>query len=226
MGKRKINFSSCSDVTKKLLKIGASQGVDRAFTTFIELFATLLASDADPVNGEERKKRYREISDSLSADIKKEYLELIELVKQTFAKNADDPIDVLGVVFHELNLHNAWHGQFFTPNDVARFMALLVNPTSSDENGIASMNEPTCGAGTMVIAAAWAMKNNGEDYSKKLLVVAQDIDIRCVWMSYIQLSLYEIPAVIMHGNTLTNEVWAKWYTANYSKVAGGASCGS
>ena len=207
MGKRKINYSHCSDITKKLLKIGASQGLDRAFTTFIELYAVSLASNGDHVNGEKRKKRYQEISDSLSADILKEYFELIEIVGQTFAKNADDPVDILGVVFHELNLQNAWSGQFFT-------------------DGITSLNEPTCGAGTMVIAAAWVMKNNGEDYSKKLLVVAQDIDIRCVWMSYIQLSLYKIPAVVIHGNTLTNEVWAKWYTANYRDVAGGALCGN
>lgn len=226
MGKRKINYSSCSDITKKLLRIGVSQGVDRAFTTFIELFATFLATDADPVNGDERKKRYQEINDSLSDEIRKEYLELVDIVKQTFAENADDPVDILGVVFHELNLHNAWHGQFFTPNDVARLMAMLVNPTGESENGISSLNEPTCGSGTMVIAAAWAMKNSGVDYSEKLLVVAQDIDIRCVWMSYIQLSLYKIPAVIIHGNSLTDEVWGKWYTANYSDVAGGVLCGN
>lgn len=226
MGKRKINYSSCSEITKKILKIGTSQGVDRAFTTFIELFATLLASGGDPVNGEERKKRYQDISDSLSADIREEYLELFDLVKQTFAKNADDPVDILGEVFHELNLQNAWNGQFFTPNDVARLMAMLVNPTSKGKGRFALLLEPTCGSGTMVIAAAWAMKNNGEDYSKKLLVVAQDIDIRCVWMAYIQLSLYKIPAVITHGNSLTEEVWAKWYTANYSDVAGGVLCGN
>lgn len=226
MGKRKINYSSCSDITKRLLKISTSQGVDKAFTTFIEFLATFLASDVDPINGEERKMRYQEINDSLSADIRKEYLELIDLVKQTFAENADDPVDILGEVFHELNLHNAWHGQFFTPNDVARLMAMLINPTSKEDDGIASLHEPTCGSGTIVIAAARAMKNNGEDYSKKLLVVAQDIDIRCVWMSYIQLSLYNIPAVIIHGNSLTDEVWAKWCTANYSEVAGGALCGN
>lgn len=226
MGKNKINNSSCSDITKKLLKIGSSQGIDNAFTTFIELFASSLASDGDPVNGEVRKKRFQEINDSLSAAIRKEYLELIDIVKQTFAENADDPVDILGVVFHELNLHDAWHGQFFTPNDVARLMAMLVNPASEDENEIITLNEPTCGSGTMVIAAAWAMNNCGKDYSKKLLAIAQDIDIRCVWMSYIQLSLYKIPAVIAHGNSLTEEVWAKWYTASYSDVARGVLCGN
>ena len=227
MAKRKINFSHCSDITKKILRIGDSQGVDRAFTTFIELMATALAKDADSVNGNERRNRYQEINDGLSADIRKEYLELCELVKQTFAENADEPRDILGEVFHELNLQNEWNGQFFTPNDVARLMAMLVNPTSFDEeNGIASIEEPTCGSGTMVIAAAWVMKVNCKDYSKKLLAIAQDIDIRCVWMAYIQLSLYNIPAVIRHGDSLADKVWATWYTANYWKVARGALCGN
>ena len=31
-------------------------------------------------------------------------------------------------------------------------------------------------------------------------------------MTYIQLSLYEIPAMVIHGNTLTMEEWDRWYT--------------
>jgi hypothetical protein len=31
-------------------------------------------------------------------------------------------------------------------------------------------------------------------------------------MAYIQLSLYGIPAMVIHGNTLTMEEWDRWYT--------------
>ncbi len=31
-------------------------------------------------------------------------------------------------------------------------------------------------------------------------------------MTYIQLSLYGIPAVVIHGNTLTQEAWSEWFT--------------
>ena len=221
MGKKKV-ISDCSEITKKLLKIGSSQGTDKAFTTFIELMATSLAIEADPVNAEARKKRYQKIIGDLSSNLRNEYFELCALVKEIFAKNADEPIDILGNVFHELNLHNAWHGQFFTPNDVALLMARVLNPTSAGtKNGVFTLNEPTCGSGTMVIAVACTMLYNGEDPSKNLLVQAQDIDIRCVWMAYIQLSLYNIPAVIQHENTLTMEVWGKWYTANYWNIVGG-----
>lgn len=49
-------------------------------------------------------------------------------------------------------------------------------------------------------------------YRHNTFFVAQDIDIRCVWMAYIQLSLYGIPAMVIHGNTLTMEEWDRWYT--------------
>ena len=74
--------------------------------------------------------------------------------------------------------------------------------------------EPTCGSGTMVIACIWEMKKRGFDYRNKSFFVAQDIDIRCVWMAYIQLTLYQIPAVVIHSNTLTMESWSYWYTPN------------
>ena len=32
------------------------------------------------------------------------------------------------------------------------------------------------------------------------------------YMAYIQLSLYGIPAMVIHGNTLTMEEWDRWYT--------------
>lgn len=31
-------------------------------------------------------------------------------------------------------------------------------------------------------------------------------------MAYIQLCLYQIPAVVIHCNTLTMEEWSRWYT--------------
>jgi hypothetical protein len=36
--------------------------------------------------------------------------------------------------------------------------------------------------------------------------------IRAVHMAYIQLSLLHVPAVVVHGNTLSLEEWGYWYT--------------
>lgn len=121
--------------------------------------------------------------------------------------------DILGDIYHELRLNNEWNGQFFTPNHICRLMAQLANvDVPEDKEGPITINEPACGSGTMVIGAVWAMQRKGIDYRRKSFFVAQDIDIRCVWMAYIQLSLYGIPAVVIHGNTLTMETWSQWYT--------------
>ena len=102
----------------------------------------------------------------------------------------------------------------FTPDDICRLMAEMVIPFDqlSDQREPIVINEPACGSGTMVIGALWALKQKNLDYRKKCFFVARDIDIRCVWMAYIQLSLYGIPAVVIHGNTLTMEEWSRWYT--------------
>lgn len=79
MGKKKV-ISDCSEITKKLLKIGSSQGTDKAFTTFIELMATSLAIEADPVNAEARKKRYQKIiGDELKLSDKQDKTEKLRI---------------------------------------------------------------------------------------------------------------------------------------------------
>ncbi len=37
----------------------------------------------------------------------------------------DVPHDVMGELFHELEMHNKWHGQFFTPMHIASLMGEL-----------------------------------------------------------------------------------------------------
>jgi hypothetical protein len=43
-------------------------------------------------------------------------------------------------------------------------------------------------------------------------VTAVDVDPKCVHMSYLQFSFLHIPAVIVHGNSLTLEEFDRWYT--------------
>ena len=67
----------------------------------------------------------------------------------------------------------------------------------------------------MVIGLALAMKEAGYNYQKQLLVTAVDIDIRSVYMTYIQLSLLGIPAIVCHGDSLAVKTYSTWYTAMY-----------
>jgi hypothetical protein len=68
------------------------------------------------------------------------------------------------------------------------------------------------GSGAMVIALAHEMRELGINYQQHLHVTATDVDPKCVHMAYVQFALLHIPAVIIHGNTLSREEFGRWYT--------------
>jgi len=78
--------------------------------------------------------------------------------------------------------------------------------------GFVTAQEPAVGSGAMVIALAEAMLDAGINYQQHLHVTAIDVDPKCVHMAYLQLSLLHIPAIIVHGNTLSLEEYGRWYT--------------
>lgn len=55
----------------------------------------------------------------------------------------------------------------------------------------------------MILGFAKALKNRGINYQQHLFVDAVDIAPTCVYMTYIQLSLYGIPAIVHCGDTLS-----------------------
>lgn len=207
--------SAYAELIAEIRMLSGSQGLNTVFTTFLELMATSLSAQMDPFSASQREKRYEDIVSGLTKEVTSAYARMCALMYLAVKEHEDDPRDILGSIYHELRLNNEWNGQYFTPDDICRMMAMLVNPVDEDtvkQNGYITINEPTCGSGTMVIGAIWAMKQSSFDYRSKSFFVAQDIDIRCVWMAYIQLCLYQIPAVVIHGNTLTMEEWSRWYT--------------
>lgn len=202
------------ELVAEIRSLSQSQGLNTVFTTFLEITATSIAAQMDPENTAEREKRYEEIASKMEPETLSSYARMFALLYLATREYVDDPCDILGDIYHELRLNNEWNGQFFTPDHICRLIAQLVNPIDElpDKEGPILINEPTCGSGTMIIGAVWAMKRKSLDFQHKSFFVAQDIDIRCVWMAYIQLSLYGIPAVVIHGNTLTMEEWSRWYT--------------
>jgi hypothetical protein len=67
----------------------------------------------------------------------------------------------------------------------------------------------------MILAAAETMTGKGLNYSNQLVVRATDVDPKCVHMAYIQLSKLGIPALVIHGETLSLKEYTRWYTPMY-----------
>ena len=109
--------------------------------------------------------------------------------------------DTLGEIYMESGCGNKNTGQFFTPFHVSEATAKL-SLISVDGSKTFTMNEPSCGGGGMIIAAAKVLKDKGINYQKCMKVVAQDLDWKAVYMCYVQLSLLGIDAEVLQGNTL------------------------
>lgn len=65
----------------------------------------------------------------------------------------------------------------------------------------------------MAIEALDVLKNEYKvNYAMNCFIECADIDIRCVHMTYLQLALAGVLAIVKHQNTLTNELWSVWKT--------------
>ena len=100
---------------------------------------------------------------------------------------------------------NKQTGQFFTPYHLSYLTARLVYDEQISKlagSEILEVNEPSSGGGGMIIAVAEVMKNQGVNYQKRLHIVAQDLDWNGEYMTYVQLSLLGIKAIVVQGDTL------------------------
>lgn len=67
----------------------------------------------------------------------------------------------------------------------------------------------------MILAYANELLSKGYDPAKNLFVVAWDVDIFCTYMAYFQLSMYDIPAIVVNGDTLSLKENFVLYTPAY-----------
>jgi len=125
-----------------------------------------------------------------------------------------EPRDILGGLYMELDLGNNHTGQFFTPPDISLLMAQMTYGGELKEikQPFITISEPACGAGGMVLAFVNIMLQNGYNPADKLWVQCIDVDRLAAYMCYLQLSLWNIPAEVVVGNTLTMEIREKLYT--------------
>lgn len=125
------------------------------------------------------------------------------------------PRDVLGETYMQLGIANRDQGQFFTPYSVAQLIASMQihdAPTQLLTRPFLTVYEPACGAGAMMIAMTQALAAQGIEYQTKVHVTADDINAIAVHMSYVQLSLLGVPAVVNRRNSLTLEHFDTWPT--------------
>jgi hypothetical protein len=118
---------------------------------------------------------------------------LAEMFGRLVAVMEETRSDILGDLFMG-SITYGEHGQFYTPESVTDLMAQIVN---HDEPAGETVSDPCCGSGRMLLSAA-KLNPNRRFYG-------QDIDIRCVRMTAINLALHNLYGQVVWGNSLTKE---------------------
>ena len=191
----------------------------KVYSDFLEISAISISNTCDLANWEEREKKYLEVIKPYS---KEDLLRFSKLLAKLVEELERNPRDILGELYMSLELGNKWTGQFFTPYHLAKLLAeVSFDNAEITQNGYHHAYDSAVGGGVTVIALANVMREKKYNPQRQLLVTAGDLDIKAVYMTFVQLSLMGIPAEIRHQNALTLEYWGSWYTPAY--ILGGWS---
>ncbi len=179
------------------------------FSDFVRLSAISLHNSVNKI--ESLEDEYMEIIKGYSKDEANSMAQLLGEVVQLLD---GEPIDVLGALYMDLDFGNAHTGQFFTPNHISQLMAQMSydDQLRNLEKPFITLSEPACGAGGMVLAFVKVMLSYGHNPAERLWVQCIDIDRIAALMCYVQLTLWNVPAQIIVGNTLTMEFNERYYT--------------
>lgn len=199
-------------IVRTLKANAGSRDLRTVFTDFCEASAIAIRNRVDSHGFREREESYERIRSQYSAAQMDRFSEALALVAIEVTQN---PRDVLGETYMQLGIADRDRGQFFTPYNVAQLIAemqLADTSTRVPPRPFLTIYEPACGAGAMVIAMTQALARRGLDYRERLHVTADDLSLTAVHMSYLQLSLLNVPALVNRRDSLTLEHFDTWAT--------------
>jgi len=209
-----------NDIINKLNELKYTYGVSEIFYDCLELLVMGLIYDFTPTQA----KNINALQ--IIKDIRKKYSEqdnkfiddLLNDIGAYVVQFGDKPDDYLGALYMDIvsNRTRQTHQQFFTPFHISELMGLItIGDLDTASNEVITINDPCCGSGSLCLGKITALQRNGINPLKRVLVYANDIDLKCVYMTYIQFCIAGIPAVIQHKDTLLNKVYKTFYTPWY-----------
>lgn len=189
-------------IIEELERLSGEYSGYEIFSDWIKAGAISISNSSDIFHGRTYRKRegeYMDIVHKHGPDRMKVFAEMLGMLALALEENMED---VLGNIYMQAKLGNKSTGQFFTPFHLSYATAAMATPDDVSEENQFTMNEPSSGGGGMVIAVAKVLKERGLNYQRCMKVTAQDLDWKGVYMTYVQLSLLGIKAVVVQGDTL------------------------
>lgn len=172
------------------------------FTDWIGCMATAIQNASCLFEDESFKKREIEYQRMYEKHPGNQFPEMLGLLAEELENNISD---VLGEIYMRSGMGSKAAGQFFTPFHISYLTAQTAFAGMKYDGKKISLDEPSIGGAGMVIAMAKVLQEHGINYQSVLRVTGHDIDLKAVRMSYVQLSLLGIDAVVKLENTLSAE---------------------
>lgn len=208
---KKNAYSVQSEEQKEFIKLLFSMSRKRSeyevFKDFLTLSCYALANSTN--FNQERENQYIEIINNYEKQEQENFPKLLALITDGFERGYRD---FLGEVYMACEFGEHEKGQFFTPYSVCEVCAEITLPNELEQNKIYTVADTACGAGALIIATAEAMHKKGVNFQRFLHATLTDISWNAVCMAMIQCSLLGIPATIIHGDTLSQEVYTTFET--------------
>ena len=194
-----------SEIIKKINEMARYYSAHQVFRDWIEVYALSIANFCEPKGTPVWEKREQQYLSTIGKYQEQEILGFTELGGILTLALEKDMSDVLGAVYMGLETSSKVTGQFFTPDSISQLTAKMTDVEIVSIKEPIRLYEPTCGSSGMIIAYARALRDKDINYQRLLDIKASDIDFACVYMSYIQLSLLGIKAVVARQDSLIKE---------------------
>lgn len=203
---------------KKLESKEYSKNTQEKFRDFCELVYCAYAklTSPTPKDSDVLEERYmRTVNTYQDKDCVRMYPELLADVINAVGNSRYEPQDFLGMVAAEINILDERGGQYFTPMNICRMMAQMHLEDISqhiNEKDYITLSEPCAGSGSMVLAFAEELHRKGYNPPIHMLVQATELNQLSYQMCFIQLTVAGIAAAVIHGNSLSLEVFESAWT--------------
>ena len=199
-----------AEIVKIINKLSGSRSPYDVLYDWVKCTALSISNTSDFFHGKIWKQREEEYLRTIRP-YKKDACRFSEMTGLLSLALDDDMSDMLGKIYMAAGCGNKNTGQFFTPFHLSKMVAELTVPDDISPENPLIINEPSAGGGGMIIAVAKALKEKGVNFQRSMKVVAQDLDWKGVYMTYIQLSLLGIKATVVQGDTLCEPFDSKNY---------------
>ncbi len=222
MGKRnnipiaKATLERHKELESLLKKMRSGYTARDNFAVLMEIMAISLANVVKTDMWQERENAYLKLIKTVDVNATKH---AFAFVMDWFAEQSE-PMDLLGPFHSWIGMDNSRTGQFFTPWTVAVAMALMSLGSKDEiekqiaEKGYFGINDPACGAGGTLLAAANALHGMGID-CRNVVFYGQELMPTTAYACFVQCALSGLPAVIGHGDTLKMDTFQTFTTLPY-----------